>query len=95
MPTILQVTSSTALTDSNGLANIVPSAGGFSAPLEVEVGVAAGISATLEYPLKLLPPLNTESSGHIPARIAPLRLRGPIRIVGERAVERPQLDDPE
>ncbi len=94
MPTILQVNSSTALTDSNGLANIVPSAGGFSAPLEVDVGVAAGISATLDYPLQLLPPLNTGSSGQTPVGIVPLRLRGPIRIVGERAIERPQVDDP-
>ena len=95
MPTILQVTSSTALTDSNGLANIVPSAAGFSAPLEVDVGVAAGTSATLDYPLQLLPPLNTESPGQAPVGFAPLRLRGPIRVVGEVGPERPQVDDPE
>ncbi len=84
MPTILQVNSSTGLTDSNGLANIVPSAGGFSAPLEVDLGVAAGTSATLDYPLQLLPPLSTGSSGQSPVGIAPLRLRGPIRAVGEK-----------
>ena len=94
MPTILQVISSTALTDSNGLANIVPSAGGFSAPLEVDVGVAAGNSATLDYPLQLLPPLNSESSGQTPVGFAPLRLRGPVRIVGEKAVEQTQVNDP-
>ena len=94
MPTILQVTSSTGLTDSNGLANIVPSAGGFSAPLEVDVGVAAGISATLDYPLQLLPPLSTGPSGQTPLGIAPQRVRAPIRIVGERVIERTQVDDP-
>ena len=94
MPTILQVNSSTALTDSNGLANIVPSAGGFGAPLEVDVGVAAGTSATLDYPLQLLPPLNTGSSGQAPVGIAPLRLHGPIRVMGERRVGRPQVYDP-
>lgn len=87
MPTILQVNSSTALTDSNGLANIVPSAGGFSAPLEVDVGVAAGTSATLDYPLQVLPPLNTGLSGQAPVGIAPLRLRGPIRAAGARRIE--------
>lgn len=95
MPTILQVTSSTAFTDSNGLANIVPSAAGFSAPLEVDVGVAAGTGATLDYPLQLLPPLNTESPGQTPVGFAPLRLRGPIRIVEERSIKGTQVDDPE
>ncbi len=94
MPTILQVSSSTALTDSNGLANIVPSSGGFSAPLEVDIGVAAGASATLNYPLQLLPPLSLGTSGHAPVEIPPLQLRGTIRIVGERGVERTQVDDP-
>ena len=94
MPTILQVSSSTALTDSNGLANIVPSSGGFSAPLEVDIGVAAGSSATLNYPLQLLLPLGLGPSGHAPVEIPPLRLRGPVRIVGERGIERPQVDDP-
>lgn len=94
MPTILQVNSSTALTDSNGLANIVPSAGGFSAPLEVDIGVAAGTSATLDYPLQLLPAASTGSSGQAPGGSPPLRLRGPIRAAGERRVERPQVDDP-
>jgi hypothetical protein len=42
MPVILQVSQSSATTDINGLANIVPSAGGFAAPLEVDVAVMAG-----------------------------------------------------
>jgi hypothetical protein len=55
MPVILQVTQSSATTDLNGLASTVPSGGGFSAPVEVDVGVTAGISSLLDYPLEVLP----------------------------------------
>ena len=37
MPVILKVTQSNASSDSNGLASVVPSSGGFSAPVEVDV----------------------------------------------------------
>ena len=39
MPVILKVTQSSAASDVNGLANIVPSSSGFSGPLEVDVAV--------------------------------------------------------
>ena len=58
MPVILKVSQSSATTDMNGLASIVPSAGGFSAPLEVDVGVTAGTSAWLDYPLEVFPALS-------------------------------------
>ena len=57
MPVILSVSQSNQTTDINGLANITPSSGGFAAPLEVNVAVSAGTSATLDDSLQLLPPL--------------------------------------
>ena len=54
MPVILKVSQTAATTDLNGFANIVPSASGFSAPVEVDVYVTAGVSATLDYPLLVL-----------------------------------------
>jgi len=55
MPVILSVSQSTVTTDINGLASIVPASGGFSPPLEVEVGVTAGTTAQIMCPLQLLP----------------------------------------
>jgi hypothetical protein len=55
MPVILSVTQSSTTTDVNGLANIVPSRGSFSPPVEVDVSVAAGSSALLKVPLQVLP----------------------------------------
>jgi hypothetical protein len=52
---ILQVSQSTTITDINRLASVAPSAGGFSAPLEVDVAVTTGTGALLDYPLDLLP----------------------------------------
>jgi hypothetical protein len=55
MPVILKVSQSSVATDANGLASILASSSNFSAPLEVDVLVAAGTSAMLEYPLQVLP----------------------------------------
>jgi IPT/TIG domain-containing protein len=55
MPVILSVTQNNATTDLNGLASIVPSGGGFSPPVEVNVAITAGTSAQLDDPLELLP----------------------------------------
>jgi hypothetical protein len=54
MPVILQVSQSDATSDLNGLATLVPSPGGFSAPLEVDVTVSAGTTAWLDDPLFVL-----------------------------------------
>lgn len=63
MPVILAVNENTSLSDVNGLASIVPSNGGFSAPLEVDVGITAGTNAALNYPLEVVvPPLSASSS---------------------------------
>ncbi|HTP85348.1 MAG TPA: Ig-like domain-containing protein, partial [Bryobacteraceae bacterium] len=79
MPVILSVSQSSAATDISGLASIVPSAGAFSAPVEVDVAVAAGTSALLDYPLELLPsPTSSDhSTGTLPSRIGNV----PIRIL--------------
>jgi hypothetical protein len=78
MPVILQVSQSSATTDMNGLANIVPSAGGFVPPLEIDVAIMAGNGASLDYPIQLLPSLSMEnnsgemkppSTGRLPVRI--------------------------
>ncbi len=55
LPVILQVSQTSLVSDLNGLASIVPSPGGFSAPLEVDVTVTAGTSAWLDDPLFVLP----------------------------------------
>jgi len=54
-PVILSVSQTNATTDINGLASVVPSSGGFSPPVEVNVAVAAGTNAQLNYPLEVLP----------------------------------------
>ena len=55
MPVILSVSQSSATTDINGLASVVPSSGAFSAPLEVDVAVSAGTAASLNDILQVLP----------------------------------------
>jgi hypothetical protein len=73
-PVILQVSQSNATTDVNGLASIVPSAGGFTAPLEVDVAITTGTNAFIDYPLELLPAVSNSPGtpqplmGTIPAR---------------------------
>jgi hypothetical protein len=54
MPVILKITANNLTSDFNGLASIVPSTGGFNAPVEVDVGVTAGTSAVLDDPLQVL-----------------------------------------
>ncbi len=72
MPVILAVSQSTVLSDVNGLAGIVPSGGGYSPPVEVDVMVTAGTGAFLDNPLQLLPAVAGGSG-----RVAPFR-RGPV-----------------
>ena len=70
MPVILSVVQSFASTDLNGLANVVPSSGGFDPPVEVDVGVTAGSGAMLDFPLQVLPGSGTGSAAMqgMPAR---------------------------
>jgi hypothetical protein len=84
MPVILAVSRSNAITDMNGLASVVPSASGFSAPLEVDVGVTAGSSGWLDYPLEVFPALasgnTTGGTGPPSIRRLPVRIARPIEI---------------
>ena len=78
MPVILKVTQSSAASDVNGLANIVPSSSGFSGSLEVDVAVTAGINASLDYPLQLVAPPASTCSIKAPPVARPLRIRAPL-----------------
>lgn len=77
MPVILSVIQSFTSTDVNGLANVVPSSGGFDPPVEVDVGVTAGSGAMLDFSLQVLPSTGIGSSNKeaMPAR-HPLREPG-------------------
>ena len=85
MAVILQVSQSSTTTDGNGLANIVPSAGGFAAPLEVNVAIMAGSGAILDYPLELLPGLPVEDTSR--QIKLPSTERLPVRIVWPVEIE--------
>ncbi len=83
MPVILKVSQSSAVTDINGLANIVPSAGGFAAPVEVDLGVTAGANGWLDYPLQVFPAVTSgdNSGGTNPPRGGiPVRISRPVEI---------------
>jgi hypothetical protein len=91
MPVILQVSQSNASTDINGLVSVGPSAGGFSAPLEVDVAVSAGVSGFLDYPLQLLPAPATGTAP--PVEKLPVRIVRPISMAEDRT-ERRNGNDP-
>jgi hypothetical protein len=81
MPVILSVNQSTVASDINGLASVTPSSGGFSPPLEVDVTISAGSSASIDYPLEVLPPASDGNSAALtnsPRPQPPIRLRWPI-----------------
>ena len=83
-PVILQVAQSTAITDVNGFANIVPSRSSFSPPLVVDVWVAAGSTALLDFPLQVLPAL---SGGSSPSATSSQPTVIPVRQPSWRGVE--------
>jgi hypothetical protein len=82
MPVILKVNQSIAICDMNGLASIVPSSGGFTAPVEVDVTVTAGTSGWLDYPLQVFPAFtsknNSEGTRSPFMGEAPVRVRQPV-----------------
>jgi hypothetical protein len=81
MPIILSVSQSTMPTDINGLASITPSSGSLSPPLEADVAIAAGATATLSDSLELLPGLSgdNEMEGTNPAPARPIG--SPVRVL--------------
>ena len=68
MPVILEITANNLTTDINGLASIVPSSGGFDAPVEVDVGVTAGTTAVLDDPLEVLQATSVGAQATHPSR---------------------------
>jgi hypothetical protein len=55
VPVILSVSRTSVQSDTNGMARLTPSTGGFSGPLEVQVSATAGTSATLQNVLQAFP----------------------------------------
>ncbi len=91
MPVILSVSQSTAATDVNGLASVVPSSAGFSAPLEVDVGVVAGTGTRLDYLFQVLPTLtggNTSAGPTSPPSRLPVGIRRPVWMQEGRVEQR-------
>ncbi|MBZ5688302.1 MAG: hypothetical protein LAP86_25065 [Acidobacteriia bacterium] len=76
MPVILKVTQTNTTTDANGLANLSPTGGGFSAPVEVDVQSTAGTNAVLDDPLLIFP---ATSYGNGSAGTKPPIMLRPIR----------------
>ncbi len=83
MPVILSVSQSSATTDVNGLASIVPSSGGFGAPVEVNVLVTAGTNALLDYPLEVM---LASGGGSVASPLSP-RATMPRATTSTRAIE--------
>jgi hypothetical protein len=84
MPIILSVSQTTVVSDANGLSAFVPSSGGFSAPVEVDVAATTGVNAALDTPLEVLPGVpGTDDAG------------GPGRpSIGRPPVRSPETTDP-
>jgi hypothetical protein len=80
LPVILKVSQTGTTTDTNGFANVVPSALGFSAPVEVDVYVTAGVSASLDYPLQVLQAQSKQDSP--PQTKAPPESQHRLRVAG-------------
>ena len=91
VPVILKVSLSSVVSNANGQASIVPSAAGFSGPVQVNVAATAGTNASLDYPLQLLPAFQPEtgSSGSNQTVVGwPLRMRLPLKMGGEGTPDR-------
>ena len=72
---------SAVATDINGLASIVPTASGFVAPLEVDVGITAGANGWLDYPLQVFPVAtsgDTDGGTNSPRGGIPIRISRPV-----------------
>jgi hypothetical protein len=59
MPIILSESQSSVVSDANGLATILPSVGPFTGPLQVEIQVSAGATASLQDELEVYPAIDS------------------------------------
>lgn len=79
-PVILNATQSNAATDINGLANVVPSSSGFSAPVEVDVLITAGTGDWIDEPQLLLPGSTTGGNSVSPNPVRPIGISYPVQV---------------
>lgn len=84
-PVILQVSQSSVVSDVNGLASFVPSSGGFSAPLEVDLQASSANGNWLDYPLEVFPAPAGDSSGSEPVGRIPIGITRPVGLKGREA----------
>lgn len=84
MPEILSVSQNNVTTDLNGLASMIPSSAGFSPPLEVDIAVSAGVSASLDDPEELLPAITGAPRGTPQSPVSRWPLHAPAAVGTER-----------
>jgi hypothetical protein len=65
-PVILATSQIMAASDIHGLTSFVPTSEGFSAPLEVDIGITAGTNASLNDSLQVLAPVSSGQGGMPP-----------------------------
>jgi hypothetical protein len=99
IPAILSESQRSVQSDVNGLATFVPSIGSFTGPLEVEIQVAAGATATLQGQMEIFPSGiggNTSAPTRSPWRGGVSAARGTPWDPGfqEGRVEDRRIDDP-
>jgi hypothetical protein len=77
MPVILSESQSTAQSDVNGVATLVPSAGSFGAPLEIQIQVSAGTAAALQDEMEIIQA--NDDSGNTSPTFSPWQGSAPAR----------------
>jgi hypothetical protein len=76
MPVILSESQSTALSDVNGLASLIPSPGSFAAPLEIQIQISAGATASLQDEMEII---QANDSGNTSSTFSPWQGNVPAR----------------
>jgi len=74
---ILSESQSTAQSDVNGVATLVPSAGSFGAPLEIQIQVSAGTAAALQDEMEIIQA--NDDSGNTSPTFSPWQGSAPAR----------------
>jgi hypothetical protein len=77
MPVMLSASQSTALSDVYGVASFIPAAGSFTAPLEIQIQVSAGTTASLQDEMEII--LANTTAGTLPSTLSPWQGGVPAR----------------
>jgi hypothetical protein len=77
MPVILSASQSTVQSDVNGLVSLIPTAGSFTAPLEIQIQVSAGTTASLQGEMEIIQA--NDSSGNTSSTLSPWQGSVPAR----------------